>query len=92
MSAVAWAEDRIGEWAHENALEDEAHQRNQQTARDFPPGTTIYLTGDPRPWIVDQRWMNGNLALTHQPPASSNQLSDWMILHAHNIWRIDPTR
>ncbi len=86
MSAVAWAEDRIGEWADENALEDEAHQRNQQTADHFPPGTTVYLGWGPYKsrWIVDSRWPNGDITVTRQRAR--------IYVTADQLWRIDPTR
>ncbi|AWN03666.1 hypothetical protein PBI_JACE_46 [Gordonia phage Jace] len=66
----------------ETALEDEAHQRNTQTAADFPPGTVVHLTGSPRRWVVDTRRPDGTLLLIND--GRTRQLD------AHALWRIDP--
>ncbi|MGW6658900.1 hypothetical protein [Rhodococcus sp. NPDC055024] len=84
MNAVVLVETQIREWAAENALEDEAYQRNQQTADDFPPGTSVLLTGDCRRWTVDTRYLNGDITLVRLP--------HHLYVTADQLWRIDPTR
>lgn len=69
---------------HETQLEDEAYQRNTQTADDFPPGTSVHIAGDPRHWIVDSRWPNGDITLVRLP--------HHLYVTADQLWRIDPTR
>lgn len=70
----------------ESALEDEAYQRNTQTAADFPPGTCVRLANDPHmPLWVDSRHADGSLTLEYLNRAKLH-------LTADQLWRIDPTR
>ncbi|MBX9150043.1 hypothetical protein [Rhodococcus qingshengii] len=70
---------------HETQLEDEAYQRNTQTADDFPPGTSVHIAGDPRRWIVDSRSIDG-IILTWRDDLALQ------FIPAGQLWRIDPTR
>ncbi|MHD0300160.1 hypothetical protein RCF19_30090 [Rhodococcus qingshengii] len=79
----------------EKQLEDEARQRNQQTAADFPPGTVVYVSGDTHTWIVDMRWHGALRLERHIEPGRRPYLDrrvTSMTLPAGQLWRIDPTR
>lgn len=72
----------------ETALEDEAHQRNEQTAADFPPGTVVYIAGDRHRWIVDSRH-RGSVRLERTiTPGRVTYLN----LPPNSLHRIEPTR
>lgn len=72
----------------ESALEDEAHQRNQQTADDFPPGTVVYICGDRNRWTVDSRY-RGSVRLERTiTPGRTTYLN----LPPNSLHHIDPTR
>ncbi|MFE5877797.1 hypothetical protein ACFQ6H_21250 [Rhodococcus sp. NPDC056506] len=72
----------------DNRLEDEAHQRNQQTADDFPPGTCVYVSGDRHRWTVDGRY-RGTVRLVREVTPNGNT---YLNITADQLWRIDPTR